>query len=125
MKKILVIASVTFFLSVSFHSCYYDIEEELYPKGISTCDTTNLSYSADVLPIIQQNCYVCHSTQANQGGIILEGYNNIKVYVKNGQLANAINHTGGISPMPKDAAPLNNCNRSIINRWILNNSPSN
>lgn len=58
-------------------SCYYDNAETLYPQG--TCITTNMSYAADINPILQQNCFVCHSTAANNGNVILEGHTKLKV----------------------------------------------
>lgn len=126
MRKKLTYFSVVLLGMLTFYSCYYDIEEELYPSESVLCDTLNLTYQNDVLPIIKQNCYTCHSFAAfsvSGGGIYLEGYNQLKLYADNGQLMNAINHTGGVSPMPKDAAMLSSCYRAVISRWVLNNSP--
>lgn len=129
MRKNFIIALVLFAGVTVFSSCYYDVEEELYPNSnAAPCDTTNISYLTDVLPVFQRHCYTCHSTSVYRilgDGINLEGYEKVKVYVDNGILINSINHTGSASPMPKDAAILNDCNRAIINRWVLNNAPNN
>ncbi|MBX2928728.1 MAG: hypothetical protein KF852_12910 [Saprospiraceae bacterium] len=102
--------------------CYYDVEEELYP---SNCDTDIVTYSGVIAPIISTNCLVCHSTAANLGGVRLEGYNAIKIWVDNGRIAGAINHQSGFSPMPQNAPKLSSCNISKIEKWISDGAPNN
>lgn len=104
-------------LSTFMSGCYYDKEENLY-GGITTCDTSNVTFSSNVLPIIQDNCYACHSQAAGQGGIILEGYANIVIRATNGSLVGAISHAGGYSPMPKNGQKLAECDIKRIQTWI-------
>ena len=96
--------------------CYYDNEEELYPTD--TCNTSDMSYSADVLPILEDNCYSCHNQAGNQGGITLEGYSNLKTYVDNGKLLGAIKHEDGFSAMPQGEPQLAECQIAKIEAWI-------
>ena len=50
-------------LALSFFSgCYYDIEEDLYQDFPQDCETSGLTYTQDISPLISQNCLVCHST---------------------------------------------------------------
>jgi hypothetical protein len=95
--------------------CYYDNEEELYGNS---CEVVNISYSLDVLPIIESNCFICHAASANQGDVTLEGYGAIIEYVDSGQLIGAITHSGGFSPMPDDAPKLSDCNIQKIQQWV-------
>jgi hypothetical protein len=44
--------------------CYYDVAEELYPSNGTTCDTSSVTYSLTVKPIIDQFCVSCHSQGA-------------------------------------------------------------
>lgn len=104
-------------------ACYYDNEEELYPP--TDCRTENMSYQSDVVPIISNNCYVCHSAIANNGDVTLEGYDEIKKYVDSGQLMGAINREPGFSPMPQDGPKLNDCSISKIESWIADGAPNN
>ncbi len=76
-------------LVLTFSSCYYDSEEYLY--GVEEC-ATEISYSADVAPIIQQNCAVsgCHadiqSPILNTVADIQNNATNIVVRVENGTM---------------------------------------
>jgi len=108
---------------IVFSSCYYDVAETLYPAG--TCTTDNMSYAADINPIFQQNCFNCHSADANNGNVTLEGYNQMIIHINSGQLLKAIKHESGVSPMPQSTAPLSNCEISKIEQWIAQGAPNN
>lgn len=107
----------------TFVGCYYDNEEDLY--GPVECDTGNVTYSSDVLPVLEQNCYVCHSAASNQGGVTLEGYNALKIYVDNGRFIGAIMHEDGFSPMPQSAPQLPQCTLDKIQAWVDEGAPNN
>ena len=108
---------------VLFSACYYDVEEVLYPP--STCDTENVSYQTHIVPILQQNCFVCHSAAANLGSITLEGYTNLMQQVNNGQLLGAIQHKPGFTAMPQGAAQLGSCDIAKIEQWITDGAQNN
>lgn len=112
---------------MSLTSCYYDNEEELYPKPDNkiACGDAPVTFSSDVSPIISSNCLQCHSQAANMGNVILEGYTQIKIYADNGQLYGVVSHSQGFSPMPKNMAKLSDCNIAIIKKWIDSGSPNN
>ena len=108
------------FLSL-FAGCYYHNEEELYPGGGQVCDTTAVTYSGSVLPVLQANCMICHSTSANAangGSINLEDFSLLKDLVDGGNLYGAITHSPLHVPMPKDRAKLDTCSISKIKIWI-------
>ena len=46
------------------------IEDKLNGNTGSTCDTVNMKYTTDVVPILQANCYSCHGegNTAGSGG---------------------------------------------------------
>jgi hypothetical protein len=106
-----------------FSSCYYDVEADLYPE--LSCVTTDMSFSKDIEPLINTNCNGCHSIAANQGNVMLEGYDNAKKYVDNEGLLGSISHKSGYSPMPKSGAKLSDCNISKIQAWITQGSKNN
>ncbi len=122
MKKYLIISSLAIVFAVS--SCYYDVEEELYPS--LECSTADVTYSGVVEPLIRSNCYSgCHSAASNAGNHTLEGYAKLKSYVDNGKLMGAIKHSAGFSPMPKNSAKLVDCNIEKIQAWIDAGAPNN
>ena len=97
------------------------------PGNPGSCDTVNMHYQADVVPILSANCYSCHGTTTNSGsqGIILEGFENIKPRAENGKLIGAITHAEGFPQMPKDGPKLSDCNINKIKSWVNNGIQNN
>ncbi len=105
-------------------SCYYDVEEELYPiDSNAACDTTNVTYTLSIKPIMDASCNNCHSTQVASGGIILDTYAGISAVAASGKLGGSVNWTGGYSAMPKGGSQLSPCNLKKINIWLAANHP--
>jgi len=106
--------------------CYYDVEEELYPSGgLSGCDTSNVTFSQVIAPVINTNCVSCHSQSLAQGNVNLEGFNNVKTYADNGLLLAVIRHEQGVTPMPQNGNKLSDCTISKIEKWVSEGSPDN
>lgn len=84
---------------------------------------TNVSYVTDIAPILQGNCYSCHSAASPSSGILLDSYNGLKFYAQNGYLYGTISHANGYRPMPDDGGKLSDCNISIIKKWIDSGTP--
>lgn len=83
-----------------------------------TCDTTTVTYTAFVQPLMDSYCKGCHSGTAPQGGISLASYAEAKAVAQTGRLYGSIAHLPGYSPMPKGSAALPACSVSKIKRWI-------
>lgn len=115
------------FLSGFFSSCYYDNYEDLYPIRIdwSSCDTSNITFTGKVWPLIQQNCVSCHNNSSSLGNVSLEGYDHVSIYAQNGTLLGSIRHSAGYKPMPKDAYKLSECSILLISKWIDSGFPNN
>ncbi len=123
MRKLLLLALI------ALAGCYYDNEEELYPNP-PECDTTNVTFSGTILPIIENNCKVCHGSGSQQGGILLEDYTSISAAAKipagqPGSLYGAVSHNPGNYPMPKGGLQLSDCNIKKIETWINAGTPNN
>lgn len=104
-------------------ACYYDIEDELYPNG---CNTTNVSYNDNIVLILDRYaCSSCHDSQSQQGGVNLDGYENILNYIDNGRLMGSIRHEPGYEPMPLGGARMSNCDISKFQAWIDAGAPNN
>jgi hypothetical protein len=114
------------FLSVAFFSCSYDNEEDLY--GNEICDTSSVTYSKTIKPVLTSNCYSCHSTSnapSFGSGIKLENYDDLMVQVNNGKLVGAITHSPGYSAMPQGGVKLDDCTIEKIVTWINSGAPNN
>lgn len=105
------------------NSCVSNVEEELYPP--ETCDTTQVTYSGTIAPIIELNCYACHEGEQSVSGIPLNGYNNLKAMVDAGRLVGSLRHLDGFSPMPQNASALPECELLKIEKWVDDGAPDN
>ena len=108
--------------------CYFDNEEQLYPKNPNaTCVTTDVTFSATIQPIINQNCATsgCHAGSAPAGGYNLEDHAGVQSIANNGSLLGTINHESGYSQMPKNLPKLPDCSISQIAAWVSAGAPNN
>lgn len=124
-KQVLSISTIAFCIFL-LQSCYYDKADLVYPSTSATCDTTTVTYSATIAPLMSASCNSCHGgTAAAGGGIVLDTYTGVKAYATNGRLLNSILQNGAASAMPKGGSKLPDCSinkvRAWINRGMLNN----
>ena len=105
--------------------CAWENEETLYPES-GLCDTLDVSYSEDVVPILANSCYECHSN-ANAPdfsyGNAFEDYED--AYAYSNSILGAINHQEGFPAMPQGADKLDTCSISVIEAWVNNGAPDN
>jgi mono/diheme cytochrome c family protein len=111
------------FMISTLSSCYYDNYDELL-VDVNPCDTTGVTYSANIAPIMAQHCVGCHSGSAPSANISLATYDEVKAAANNGSLLGTIRHEAGWSPMPKNQAPLDECTVSKIEAWINQSMPN-
>ena len=97
-------------------SCYYDNEEALYPSLNSSCDTTNVTYSGIITPILSNNCTGCHGVTSPSGSISLTSYTNVHTVAASGLLMNALKGKG-VSIMPPSGT-LSTCRINQFQVWI-------
>jgi len=119
MKNLLMICG----LLIMFSSCYNDKADKLYVQpNTTTCDTTNVTYSGTVNPIIQANCAnsaSCH----NASGAALSGYDftsyaGLSQAVHNNDVVSILQHTSTLPAMPLNAAKLADCDIQKIAIWV-------
>lgn len=123
--KRLIITGCCLIAILALQSCYYDKADLLYP-GAAKCDTTGtISYSMQVVPLLQQQCLPCHTVSSPDGGIILGSYTADRALALNGKLYGSLNHASGYSAMPKGRAKMSACQLATIKKWIDGGSPNN
>lgn len=106
-------------LALGLAGCYYDNEEELYGD---TCDTSDVTYSATVEPIINSTCATtgCHVAGGSGNGL-LESYENVKVKVDDGSFRQRVIEQRDMPP----GTPLTECQISILEDWLAQGAPNN
>ena len=85
------------------------------------CDTSNVTYTGTIAPIIQTFCLGCHSGATPANGLTLEGYDAVKTATGN-RLMGAIQHQAGYFPMPPGGS-LSSCKIHEFQIWINHNYP--
>lgn len=89
------------------------------------CDTSNVTYSGTIWPMIENNCYGCHSGANPSGNILLVDYASVVAVANSGKLYGAVSHSPGYVAMPKNAPKLSDCKIDQIRIWIENGKPNN
>ena len=117
MKRLIFSLATMAIISYFIGGCYYDNEEALYPELSSSCDTTNITFSGTIVPILSSNCYSCHSdanATAFGGGIHLEAIADVQS--NSAKMLVSINQTGA-KPMPP-SGKLKACSIKQVEIWV-------
>lgn len=125
MRKISILLPGIIITAIGFTGCKNDKAELLYPP--ETCDTSNVTYTNTILPILRDNCYRCHAGNQAVAPFNLDSYTDASQVALSGLMYKAITHANepGIVPMPKDADKLSDCNIAKIKVWIDDGAPNN
>jgi hypothetical protein len=120
--KILLAAVIAGVFLIYFPACTKRNAVELGGGG---CDTTNVSYSMQVVSILQDNCYVCHRGPGASSGIDFSNYGAFKGWAGSGFVAGDITAAPGFTPMPYGLPSLSSCDINTILAWIHQGMPNN
>jgi hypothetical protein len=122
-----------FFAVLLLYSC---TSEQLTPD----CNTQNMSYSQNVVPILKSNCYKCHSAGNTVGsyGHALDSYASLTQYTNRNDtiivagdttiisyLEGVITHTPPYISMPYMDGKLDTCAIKQIQAWITQGAHDN
>ena len=113
------------FVLFAGYACSWDNEEELYPE-LQFCDTLDVSYQTDVVPILSTSCYSCHSNVNAPDfafGIAFEDYEDVVAGAE--LILGAIKHEVGYPAMPKGSEQLDTCSISTFEAWVNAGMPDN
>jgi hypothetical protein len=82
------------------------------------CDTSNVTFSASIKPLLQNKCVGCHSGSTPSGGHDFTTHAGVQPVAQSGRLYGAVNHMSGFVPMPQGGTKLANCDIRKIKIWI-------
>lgn len=113
---ILFVLSMTLILA----SCTNDKEDLLY--GNDECESSAVSFSQDIVPIISNHCATvgCH-VQGGGGTGIFENYNQIKSKVDDNSFEARVIDQRDMPP----SGPLSDCQIEHIIQWLEDGAPNN
>ena len=92
------------------------------PVTTATC-TTTISYSADIVPILSQNCTSCHNSSNAQGGYNLTTHANVSSGANT--ILKSMRHTSGTAKMPEGSAQLSSTIVDKFDCWIQQGKANN
>lgn len=96
------------------------------PSTTIACDSTLVTYSGTIRPLLQSKCYRCHSGATLSGGVDLGPYVNVKFYADEGSLFSVTSRDGNFPPMPPDANErLDDCQLAQLKKWIREGAANN
>lgn len=126
--KTAVISFCALLLVLLLNRCYYDSEEFLFPDTGGECDTVDVTYSASVKPILENNCLACHANNVSValgGSVRLEDYADVKLRADEGKLVGTISHAQGFVPMPQGLPKLDDCLIETVRIWVEQGAENN
>lgn len=123
MKRLYLFLTIIAIFLLFFVSCYYDNEEALYPALSNACDTTNVTYSGTIVPILNNSCLGCHSNAATGGSIVLTSYS--AVVASGPRITGSVKQLPTFSPMPKNGGKIKACSISQWDIWVRSGMPNN
>lgn len=86
------------------------------------CDTTSVTFTAQVWPMMESYCTGCHSASAPGGGIVIAGYEDMVALAENGSLMGSIRWESGYAKMPTNQQ-FSDCQINQLQIWIDNDFP--
>jgi hypothetical protein len=106
--------------------CYYDKAEVLYPQASAACDTTAVTFSRSVAPLLAMQCSGCHSNaNAAAFGDNIRLENHADIVARLAKVLGAVQWLNGYSPMPKNGAMLSDCQIRMLQLWANNGALNN
>jgi len=89
------------------------------------CDTTNVTFSGTVFPLLQSKCIGCHNNNTASGNVNLSTHAGAQEQALNGKLMAVVNHEAGFQPMPQGGNKLPACEIAELRIWVEDGAPNN
>ena len=101
------------------------IDQGALNLSCSSCDTTAVTYSGSLVPLLTTGCVTCHSGTSPDGGVDLTTHANVTGAVSYSNLMASIRQESGAAAMPPAGSALNDCEVRLFEIWIQEGMPNN
>ena len=91
---------------------------------LNSCDTSDVSFSTEIVSIINTHCLSCHNGPSGNKGVDLSNHAGSKAQVDNGKLKDALLGLNGVIVMPP-ANNLTECDKNKFISWINDGGKNN
>ncbi len=81
------------------------------------CDTTNVTFTATIWPLMQKYCTGCHSSTNPGGGIVIGGHSDLVKLAQAGSLMGSVRWEAGFARMPT-SNQMSDCDIDLLQKWI-------
>lgn len=117
--------SLVFCGVLAFCGCRHQQDDAIVPE-LLPCDTSAVTYSGSVVPILLSRCALpgCHVAGGNGTGDFTT-YAGVFSQVQNGNMVPALQRTTGAIPMPPDGSRIPDCDIATIVAWVNAGAPNN
>ena len=115
LKYLLLLAILTFGMA----ACGDDEEEDPMTPDPMGCDTSDVTFTNGVQAILDTNCTIsgCHNDVDLANGFSMETFDQAVVAGNFPSFFPSINFESGVSPMPRGADQLAQCDIDILTAW--------
>lgn len=100
------------------------ISQGAQDNSCTACDTSSVTFSSVIQPLIELKCQGCHSGAEPSAGLSLMSYSDIRNTALSGMLMSSIQGTDGYVLMPYNSSPLPDCQIDQIQDWIDAGAPN-
>lgn len=94
-------------------------------NACSSCDTTSVTFSQTIYPLVEIKCQGCHSGTQPSSGLSLNTYSDISNIAITGAFMSSVTGTNSYVQMPYNSNPLPACEVDLIEAWIADGAPNN
>lgn len=94
------------------------IDQGAFNNSCNSCDSSNILYSAGILPLFKNQCTGCHNSSNPGGNIDLTNFTKVREIALNGVLLGSLEWKPGFAAMPQGGAKLSECEINRIKQWI-------
>jgi hypothetical protein len=104
------------FVALGLAACVWESVEDIAPQSFLECDTSRVTFSRDIQPILARRCFGCHQGFGDPTYEFTD-FTAFQAMALNNKLLPAINQTSS-RPMPKGQIKIPQCEIAKITSWV-------